>query len=127
LLDCWIFAGKLGEKSELFYVLAVARFIVTSIVALLLLLLIVAFEAAVNDAVYVILGGGGNTGSIIASSLLSKSRKVRVLGRDAGRLQRLVRKGGEAFTAEVSDAAALTKAFGGARAAYLFFAVPVAR
>jgi uncharacterized protein YbjT (DUF2867 family) len=75
--------------------------------------------AVVNDAVYVILGGGGNTGSIIANSLLSKGEKVRVLGRDAGRLQRFVRKGGEAFTADLSDAAALTKAFSGARAAYL--------
>jgi uncharacterized protein YbjT (DUF2867 family) len=75
--------------------------------------------AVVNDAAYVILGGGGNTGSIIANSLLSKGEKVRVLGRDAGRLQRYVRKGAEAFTADVSDAAALTKAFSGARAAYL--------
>jgi uncharacterized protein YbjT (DUF2867 family) len=75
--------------------------------------------AVVNDAVYVILGGGGNTGAIVANSLLSKGEKVRVLGRDAGRLQRFVRKGGEAFTADVSDAAALSKAFSGARAAYL--------
>jgi uncharacterized protein YbjT (DUF2867 family) len=45
--------------------------------------------------------------------------KVRVMGRDAGRLERFVRKGAEAFTADMSDAAALTKAFSGARAAYL--------
>src|SRR5216684_2936281 len=75
--------------------------------------------AVVNHAVYAILGGGGNTGSIIARSRLSRGEKVRVLGRDAGRLQRFVRKGGEAFTADLSDAAALTKAFSGARAAYL--------
>jgi len=75
--------------------------------------------AVVNDAAYVILGGGGNTGSIIANSLLSKGEKVRLLGRDAGRLQRFVREGAEAFTADVSDAAALTKALSGARAAYL--------
>jgi uncharacterized protein YbjT (DUF2867 family) len=68
---------------------------------------------------YVILGASGNTGSIIANSLLSKGRKVRVIGRDAGRLQSFVRKGAEAFTANVSDAAALTKAFSGARTAYL--------
>src|SRR5260221_117906 len=43
----------------------------------------------------------------------------RVIGRDAGRLQSFVRQGAEAFTANVSDAAALTKAFSGARAAYL--------
>jgi len=71
------------------------------------------------DAMYVILGASGNTGSIIANSLLSKGRKVRVIGRDTGRLQSFVRKGAEAFTANVSDAAALTKAFSGARAAYL--------
>jgi uncharacterized protein YbjT (DUF2867 family) len=44
---------------------------------------------------------------------------VRVIGRDPGRLERFVDKGAEAFTAEMSDAAALTKAFSGARAAYL--------
>ncbi len=75
--------------------------------------------AVANDALYVILGGGGNTGSIIANSLLSKGEKVRVVGRDAGRLQQFVRKGGDAFTADVSNAAALAKAFSGARAAYL--------
>ena len=67
----------------------------------------------------VILGASGNTGSIIADYLLSKGKKVRVVGRDAGRLQRFVRKGAQPFTADLSDAAALTKAFSGARAAYL--------
>ena len=75
--------------------------------------------AASTDATYVILGATGNTGSIIADSLLSKGKKVRVVGRDAGRLQLFVRKGAEAFTGDVSDAVALTKAFTGARAAYL--------
>jgi uncharacterized protein YbjT (DUF2867 family) len=73
----------------------------------------------VSNGMYVILGASGNTGSIIADSLLLKGEKVRVMGRDAGRLQRFVRKGAEAFTVDVSDAAALTKAFSGARAAYL--------
>jgi uncharacterized protein YbjT (DUF2867 family) len=72
-----------------------------------------------RDAMHVILGASGNTGSIIANSLLSEGKKVRVVGRDAGRLQRFVRQGAEAFTATVSDAAALTKAFSGAHAAYL--------
>jgi uncharacterized protein YbjT (DUF2867 family) len=75
--------------------------------------------AGSTDATYVILGATGNTGSIIADSLLSKGKKVRVVGRDAGRLQLFVRKGAEAFTGDVSDAVALTKAFTGARAAYL--------
>jgi len=68
---------------------------------------------------YVVLGATGNTGSVISNSLLLKGEKVRVVGRDATRLQRFVRKGAEAFTANVSDAAALADAFKGARAAYL--------
>ena len=72
-----------------------------------------------TDGVYVILGASGNTGSIIADSLSSKGKKVRVVGRDAARLQRFVRKGAEALTADLTDVAALTKALSGARAAYL--------
>jgi uncharacterized protein YbjT (DUF2867 family) len=75
--------------------------------------------AVVRDGMYVILGASGNTGSIIANFLLLKGEKVRVVGRDVGRLERFVRKGAEAFTADASDAAALTKALGGARSAYL--------
>jgi uncharacterized protein YbjT (DUF2867 family) len=73
----------------------------------------------VANGMYVILGASGNTGSIIATSLLLKAKKVRVVGRDAGRLQRFVDKGAEALTADLSDVAALTKAFSGAHAAYL--------
>ena len=73
----------------------------------------------VTDATYVILGATGNTGSIIADTLLLRRKKVRVVGRDAVRLQRFVRNGAEAFTANMSDAVALTKAFRGVRAAYL--------
>ena len=76
-------------------------------------------SSVVSNEMYVILGATGNTGSIIANSLLSAGKKVRVVGRDLGRLQRFVDKGAEAFTADLSDAAALTKAFTGARAAYL--------
>jgi uncharacterized protein YbjT (DUF2867 family) len=68
---------------------------------------------------YAVLGATGNTGSIIATSLLLKGEKVRVIGRDTRRLERFVRKGAEAFTASVGDADALTKAFRGVRAAYL--------
>ena len=78
---------------------------------------------AVTDAQYVILGASGNTGSIIADFLLAKGKKVR----DAGRLQHFVRKGAEAFTADVSDALALTKAFKGVGAAYLMLPPIVSR
>jgi uncharacterized protein YbjT (DUF2867 family) len=68
---------------------------------------------------YVVLGATGHTGSIIANTLLLKGERVRVVGREASRLERFVRKGAEAFTATVSDAAALTEALSEARAAYL--------
>ena len=73
----------------------------------------------VANGIYVILGASGNTGSIIANDLLLKGKKVRVVGRDAGRLQRFVDKGAEALTADLSDVAALNRAFNGAHAAYL--------
>ena len=80
-----------------------------------------------SDTTYVILGASGNTGSIIADFLLSKGKKVRVVGRDAQRLQRFVRKGAEAFRADVSDTIALTKAFNGVGAAYLMLPPIVSR
>jgi len=66
-----------------------------------------------------ITGASGNTGSVIAEKLLERGEKVRVIGRDAKRLARFVQKGAEAFVADVKDAAALARAFDGARAVYL--------
>jgi uncharacterized protein YbjT (DUF2867 family) len=68
---------------------------------------------------YAIVGASGNTGSVIAGKLLAHGEKVRVIGRDAGRLERLVQKGAGSFVANAGDAASLTKAFSGAKAVYL--------
>lgn len=67
---------------------------------------------------YVITGATGNTGSAAAEKLLASGAKVRVIGRTAERLERFVRKGAEAVVADLTDAAALEKAFSGARAVY---------
>jgi len=67
---------------------------------------------------YVILGASGNTGSVVAGKLLAKGQKVRVVGRDAKRLESLARSGAEVAIADATDAAALTKAFAGAEAVY---------
>jgi uncharacterized protein YbjT (DUF2867 family) len=67
---------------------------------------------------YVITGATGNTGSTAAEKLLATGAKVRVIGRDAKRLERFSQKGAEAVVADVTDAAALEKAFSGARAVY---------
>jgi len=67
---------------------------------------------------YVILGATGNTGSVVAETLLAKQQKVRVVGRSKERLSRFSSQGAEAFEADVTDSAALTKAFQDARAVY---------
>jgi uncharacterized protein YbjT (DUF2867 family) len=67
---------------------------------------------------YVITGATGNTGKIVAETLLAKGQKVRVIGRSAEKLQPFVAKGAEAFVGSVDDAAAMTRAFTGARAVY---------
>jgi uncharacterized protein YbjT (DUF2867 family) len=67
---------------------------------------------------YVITGATGNTGKIVAETLLANGQKVRVIGRTAEKLQPFVAKGAEAFVGLVDDAAAMTRAFTGARAVY---------
>jgi len=67
---------------------------------------------------YVITGATGNTGRVVASQLLDQGKKVRVIGRSAERLQSFVARGAEAFVTDVSDQAALTKAFTGAEGVY---------
>jgi uncharacterized protein YbjT (DUF2867 family) len=71
---------------------------------------------------YAIVGASGNTGSVVAGKLLAHREKVRVIGRDAERLERFVQKGADAFVANAGDAASLTKAFSGAKAVY--FMIP---
>jgi len=51
--------------------------------------------------------------------LLSSGAKVRVIGRDPKTLERFSANGGEPFVADMTDAAALEKAFSGARAVLL--------
>jgi uncharacterized protein YbjT (DUF2867 family) len=55
---------------------------------------------------------------MVTEKLLTQGEKVRVIGRDSGRLVRFVQKGAEAFVADITDSAALTKAFDGVRAVY---------
>lgn len=67
---------------------------------------------------YVILGATGHTGGVVAETLLAKQQKVRVVGRSRERLSRFASRGAEAFEADITDSAALTRAFQGARAVY---------
>jgi uncharacterized protein YbjT (DUF2867 family) len=67
---------------------------------------------------YVVTGATGNTGHVVASHLLDQKKTVRVIGRSKERLQPLADRGAESFVADMTDQAALTKAFSGANAVY---------
>jgi uncharacterized protein YbjT (DUF2867 family) len=67
---------------------------------------------------YVVLGATGNTGKAVVLDLLAAGKKVRAVGRSAERLQPLASRGAEPFVADVTDSAALTKAFTGAEGVY---------
>ena len=67
---------------------------------------------------FIIAGITGNTGAAAARALLAEGQPVRTLLRDPARLPGWA-AGAEAFAAELTDAAALTRAFAGATAAYI--------
>src|SRR5690348_14407586 len=66
-----------------------------------------------------ITGATGNTGAPAAEALLAKGEKVRVIGRDAAKLERFTSKGAEAFAGNVENAEEMSRAFEGADAVYL--------
>jgi len=68
---------------------------------------------------YVVLGASGHTGHVVATNLLTRGQKVRVVGRNAANLQPLAAKGAETFIADVTDAGTLTQAFHQADSAYV--------
>ena len=68
---------------------------------------------------YAITGATGHTGNFVARRLLQEGQQVRAIGRDRQRLQALIDAGAEPFVCDLADAAALARAFAGARAAYI--------
>ena len=68
---------------------------------------------------HVVLGATGHTGHIVAKNLLARGANVRVVGRNAERLQPFAAQGAEVFIGDVSDAPVLTKAFHQAESAYV--------
>ena len=68
---------------------------------------------------HVVMGATGNTGSVAAEKLLANGKEVRVIGRDAQRLDKFKAQGAQVAVADATDSAALTKAFAHAAAAYV--------
>ena len=68
---------------------------------------------------FVVLGASGHTGEVVATNLLARGQKVRVVGRNPEHLKSLAQLGAEALAADATDAASLTNAFKGAEGAYV--------
>lgn len=68
---------------------------------------------------YVVFGANGNTGKVVASTLLDRGAKVRVVARDANKVADLAARGAEVVTGDVLDAASVAAALEGATGAYL--------
>lgn len=68
---------------------------------------------------FIIAGVTGNTGGVVAETLLSQGKKVRVIVRDAAKGEAWKKRGAEVAVAELEDAKALTAALAGATGAYL--------
>jgi len=65
-----------------------------------------------------VLGATGNVGSKVAAQLLGLKQKVRIVGRDAGKLARL-HQGAIVTAGDANDVTFLTEAFKGADAAFV--------
>jgi uncharacterized protein YbjT (DUF2867 family) len=68
---------------------------------------------------FVVVGATGNTGSAVADTLLSRKQPVRIVVRSAEKGAAWNAKGAEIAVASLDDVSALTKAFEGAKGAYL--------
>src|SRR5271154_3383648 len=67
----------------------------------------------------VVTGATGHTGKVVAETLLTNGEKIRVIGRDAKKLETSAQRGAETFVGNVEDSASMTQAFAGADVVYL--------
>jgi uncharacterized protein YbjT (DUF2867 family) len=68
---------------------------------------------------FIVLGASGNTGKVVAETLLTQKKEVRVVLRDAAKGQAWKEAGADVSIADVEDGAALKRAFSGAEGAYV--------
>src|SRR6186997_3304483 len=64
-----------------------------------------------GSPVFAVLGASGNTGRVVAETLLSQNKKVRVVVRDVAKGHVWKEAGAEVSVADVEDNAALKRAF----------------
>lgn len=68
---------------------------------------------------FVVVGATGHVGAAVADGLLAAGRRVRVVGRDAAKLERFRGRGAELAVGSVEDPAFVKQTFQGASAAFL--------
>ena len=68
---------------------------------------------------FAVLGASGNTGKVVAETLLSQNKKVRVVVRDVAKGQVRKEAGADVSIADVEDNAALKRAFSDTEGAYV--------
>jgi uncharacterized protein YbjT (DUF2867 family) len=67
---------------------------------------------------YTITGATGHIGSKVADILITRGEKVRLISRDAARLQHFVERGAEPAVGDLTDVKFLTEAFRGTKAVF---------
>lgn len=72
-----------------------------------------------GNELYVVTGASGRTGSAVAQTLLKAGKHVRVVVRDEAKGNAWANQGAEVAVANLSDVAALSRAFSGAQGAYI--------
>jgi uncharacterized protein YbjT (DUF2867 family) len=70
-------------------------------------------------AMFVVTGISGHVGSVVASELLDKGEKIRVVVRDEKKAAAFASRGAEVVVGSLDDVAFMTKAFGGATGAFV--------
>jgi uncharacterized protein YbjT (DUF2867 family) len=68
---------------------------------------------------FVVLGASGNTGQVVAETLLSQKKNVRVVVHSASKGQAWQEAGASVSIADIEDGVALERAFSGAEGAYV--------
>src|SRR5690348_15641540 len=71
-----------------------------------------------DTAMFVIAGASGKTGKVVAETLLSEGKRVRVVTRDAARVALLKARGAEIAVASLDDERALERELEGAAGFY---------
>jgi uncharacterized protein YbjT (DUF2867 family) len=77
-----------------------------------------------EEIMFVVLGATGNTGKVVAETLLTEKKAVRLVVRDPAKVASFQERGAEVVTGDVETGAGLAEALRGAEAAFLLIPPP---